>query len=80
MWSSSALDSEEPPGPWNTLEFVFASILEVDARAGNEINDGSREKYFSRLSKSLDSRGRVHGNATDVIPTAHDFSRMEPDA
>ena len=76
----STYDAEQPPAPGYALEIVFASVLELETRARDEINHSSGKKDLSWLSKSLDTRGSVDGNTTDVISTAHNFSRVDPDA
>ena len=44
----SVLDAEQAPTPGNALQFVFAAILKLDARADHEVLDRARDKDLVR--------------------------------
>ncbi len=56
---------------------MLTPVVELDARPGDEIGDGPRDKYLARSGKPGDSLGRVDGDTSDVAPQL-DFSGMDP--
>jgi hypothetical protein len=65
--SQWVLGGEELPFVGNALERMGAEIGEWDARAADEVGDGSGGEDFVGLSESLDALGDVDGDAADVV-------------
>jgi len=62
-------DREEPPGPRHTLQLVFSSVGEIDARADHQILDGARHQHLSCGRLRPDPGGYVDGKPAEVIAT-----------
>jgi hypothetical protein len=53
---------DEAQGAWHAVQFVLATLLEGDARAGNEVLDGAGHDHLARAGR------RGGGLATLMLP------------
>jgi hypothetical protein len=79
-YGDQALTGVEPPGSRNTLQVVFATVVEGDARAGDEVLDRARDQHFIGIGCGGDTRGDMDGEASEVVAADLAFSGVEPDA
>src|ERR1700716_3551713 len=56
---------------------MSASLVEAEARAGNQILDGSRHQHLARSGERRDARGDVDCNALHVVAGDLDLAGME---
>ena len=63
----STRDGEEMPGAGNAFQFVIASVFELDARTGDEVDDCSGCEYFTRRGQAGDPRRDVDTDTGDVL-------------
>src|ERR1700683_767062 len=68
--ASSGNGGEQVPCVWHALERMFASIGELDARAGNQILDRRGNEHLVDLRMGGDSASNVHGDPAHVVAAA----------
>jgi hypothetical protein len=73
----SGQDTKESPAARHTLEMVLVTILELEARTGDKVDNGARDQHLTRASKAGDTLADVDGNATDVIPHHLDLTGVK---
>ena len=64
---SSIRDGEEAPGSGHTLQFVIATVFELDTGTGDEIDDCSRREHFTRRGQTGDPRRDVNADTGHVL-------------
>jgi hypothetical protein len=64
--NGSADDGIEVPLSRDALEFMRSAVFEPDARAGDEVFDGTGDEYLSRLGLRRDTRADVDGEPADL--------------
>jgi hypothetical protein len=67
----------ELPFARNAFQGVLASVIELDARACDEILHRSRNEDFARLRKSGKSRSDVDGEARQLLTVAFALACMQ---
>ena len=77
---SSANDGVELPGPGHTLQFGFASIIELDTRANDEVLHGARDQYVSLTGELCHPCGDMYRQSSKFISTNLAFSSVKPSA
>jgi hypothetical protein len=75
--SASSLHREQPPGTRNTLEFVLASVVELETRPCHKVDDGARRQYLTRFRHLGHARADVDGDPTDVVVHKFYFSGVK---
>ena len=60
--ASGTHDRVEAPRP-HALQLALATVLEGNARAGDEVFDGSRHEHLARAGGGSDSRSGVDGDS-----------------
>src|SRR5262249_14901685 len=68
------------PAVGNASELVFSSILESDARSGDEVHHRPGRQPLPRLRARADALADVDRQPPDVVTHRLDFARVEPDA
>jgi hypothetical protein len=68
----------ELPFARNTLERVFAPIVQGDSGACDEILDRSGNEHFVGLRKRCDSRTDVNGDPADLVVHELAFAGVKP--
>jgi hypothetical protein len=76
----SALYGEESPDARYTLQFVLATVLELDARARDEVLDSARDQHFSRTGECSHPRTNVDRDSTNVIASGLHFACVKANA
>ena len=74
------VDGEESPTAGDALEFLFALVIERDARTSYEVFDGGGDEDLPGCSESRDSRTDVHGHAGDVLAADLELTGVESSA
>src|SRR5262245_1168437 len=64
LWSS---DGEEVPFAGHALEFVRATILELQPRPDHEVTQRAGHEHVVRPGQCAHPRSDVHGDAADVV-------------
>ncbi|HEV2369664.1 MAG TPA: hypothetical protein VGR90_07290, partial [Acidimicrobiales bacterium] len=59
------------------LEFVCSSIVELCARSGNEIRDGSRHQDLIGLGQCRDTGRQMNGDAAYVLTSHFDLTGVQ---
>ena len=73
------VDSEDLPLARHAFQNVFALVLELVARADDEISHGSRDQHLPGLRQGRYSGADVDRDPPDVIATNLDLASMQPD-
>src|SRR3954453_24077802 len=83
---ASGLDGEEPPLAGDALQLVQPAVLELDARAGNEVLHGARHQHLPGRRLRGDTGAGVDRDSADVtvvylaFPGVKAGSDLEPEA
>ena len=80
LGGSSVSDRVELPGPGHTLQFGFASIIELDTRANDEVLHGARDQYVSGTGELCHPCGDMERQPTKIVSTNLAFSGVQPGA
>src|SRR5690242_7973756 len=67
----------EPPLAGEALELPGAALLELDARAGDEVLDRLRYEHLSRACLGRDAGAGVHRDSAHVAACEHDLAGVE---
>lgn len=73
----SSADGEELPGSRHTLEVVFATIVELDARANDEVLHCGRNDDLSSTSDGPDACRNMYSQPTKIITAYFAFPSVE---
>src|SRR4029453_3557740 len=63
---SGRVDGIEPPLAGHALQLAQSTVLELDARPGDEILDGLRDEHFARSGGRGDASACVDGDSADL--------------
>src|SRR5438128_203073 len=75
--SSVRVGREGGPGSGHAFEFVLASRVELQARSGGEVDDGSRYEDLAWPGQCSDPTCNVHRDAGDVAGSVLDLAGVE---
>src|SRR5262249_27548203 len=68
----------EPPGPRDALQFVFAAVLELDARAHDEILDRRGNQNLAWAAQRRHPGGDMDGEPAEILAANLALSGVEP--
>src|SRR5262249_9579579 len=74
---SSAPDGEQLPDAGHALQLVFASVLELQSRASDKVNDCARNEDDTRTRGCHHTRRDVDSDARDVVAAEPDLSSVQ---
>jgi hypothetical protein len=77
-WVSGG-DGEESPWGGYAFEFVFAAVVEGDARSGHEIDNGPRHENLTGRCGLTYAPCEVDGDAGELGAASFDFTGVDPD-
>src|SRR5215218_3034426 len=75
--ASSIGDSVQPPFAGNALQLVYSALLELDARARDEVLDGLRDQHLPRPRQRSDARARVDREAAHLVAVELAFAGVD---
>src|SRR5262249_58605905 len=73
-------DGVEAPLPGHALQLVRATVLELDARARDEVLDRLRDEHLSARREAGHAGADVHRQPGELLPHALALARVDPRA